>query len=83
MACVKDKNHLSNIVKVCSKIIRVQQEDLCSFWDKRVVKKAKAIMEEHDHILSAEFQLMPSGCRLKAPPRRTKTISQDLLLRLL
>lgn len=68
---VKDKNGLNSIVKTCSKIIGVRQEDLGSLWDKRVINKAKGIIDQHDHILSGEFKLMPSGRRFEAPPRKT------------
>lgn len=64
--CVKDRNSLNSIVKVCSKIIGVQQKDFG-----RVVQKAKNIIDQHDHVLSSEFTIMPSGRRLIAPPRKT------------
>ncbi len=58
---VKDKNSLFSIVKVCSKIIGVQQRDLNSLWERQVVQKAKGIVSQHSHILSSEFTKMPSG----------------------
>lgn len=69
--CDKDEISLNNIAQVCSKIIGVQEEDSSYLWDKRVIKKAKAIMNQHDHILPHEFVLMPSGCPLKALPNQS------------
>lgn len=76
---VRDKNCLNGIVKVCSKIIGVKQEHLSSLWNKRVVKKAKGMIAQHDHILSTEFSLMPSGRRFKAPSRRTNHYSRSFI----
>ena len=76
---VKEKNCLNSIVKICSKIIGVKQEDLSSLWDKRVVKKAKGIIDQHDHILSTEFSLMPSGRHFKGPPMKTNRCSRSFI----
>ena len=68
---VRDKNSLCSIVKVCSKIIGIQQRDLGSLWERQVVQKAKGIISQYGHILSSEFTTMPSGRRFIAPIRRT------------
>lgn len=75
---VKDRNCLNNIVKVCSKIIGAQQSDLNSLWEKRVLQKAKSIIN-HDHILSSEFTLMPSGRRYLPPLRKTNRYSRSII----
>ena len=68
---VKEKSNLHGIVKVCSKIIEAQQEDLRSLWEKRAEQKAKIIISQADHLLAREFSLMPSGRRYYAPSHRT------------
>lgn len=40
---VKDRNSLNNIVKICSKIIRVKQRDLNAFYNQQIVWKAISI----------------------------------------
>lgn len=77
--CVKDRNSLNSIVKVCSKIIGVRQRDLCSIWEKRVVQKAKRIIDQHDHVLSSEFTLMHSGRHFIAPLRKTNRYSKSFI----
>ena len=74
---VKDRNSLNAVVKVCSRIIGVQQGNLSSIWEKRVVQKAKKIISQSDHVLSSEFVLMPSAQRYYVPPRRTNRYSKS------
>ena len=76
---IKDKNSLNSIVKVCSKIIGVKQRDLCSLWENQVIKKAKSILSQPDHVLSSQFTVMPSGRRYHAPLRRTNRYSKSFI----
>lgn len=62
---VEDKNSLFSIrvkvrvVKICSKIIGVQQSDLTSLWERQMFRKAKGIFSQSSHTLSSEFTMMP------------------------
>lgn len=76
---VRDKNSLSSIVKICSKIIGVQLTDLSSLWKKRVLQKARQVMSHPDHVLSQEFCLMPSGRRYLSPPRKTNRYANSFI----
>ncbi len=73
------KNSLNSIVKVCSKTIGVKQRDLCSLWENQVLKKAKCILSQPDHVLSGQFTVMPSGRRYHAPLRRTNRYSKSFI----
>ena len=75
---MKDRNCLNNIVKVCSKIIGAQQSNLNSLWEKRVLQKAKNIIN-HNQILSSEFTLLPSGRRYLPPHRKTNRYSKSFI----
>ncbi|KAJ8333740.1 hypothetical protein SKAU_G00410590 [Synaphobranchus kaupii] len=75
----EDRNSLNSIVKVCSKIIGVQQSDLNALWEKRVVQKAKGLIDQHDHVLSSEFTLLLSGRRYQAPPRKTNHYAKSFI----
>lgn len=48
-------------VKVCSKIIGLRQNDLCSLLEERIVQKAKGTINQPNRVLAREFLLMPSG----------------------
>ena len=65
---VKAKTALSNIVKVSSKIIGVQQSSLSVLYDRQVVRKANAVISDSSHPLHSEFQILPSGSRYGLPP---------------
>ncbi len=75
---MRDRNCLNNIVKVCSKMIGMKLPDLSSLWEKRVLQKAK-IMLNYDHVLVNEFALLPSGRRYSLPPRKTNHYAKSFL----
>ena len=68
---VKNRNSLLKIVRTCSKIIGKDQRDLGQFCDDQLRKKAKQILRNPDHVLSCEFNYLPSGRRYRGPPCRT------------
>lgn len=76
---VKDRNCLNNIVKVCAKIIGVQLTDLSSLWERRVLQKAKNIIDSK-HVLATELMLMKSGRSYLPPPRKTNRYSRSFNL---
>lgn len=58
----KDRNSLNSIVIFCSKITGVQQKDLSSFWEKRVIQKAEGIIRQLEHMLHTEFTVIKTNC---------------------
>ena len=64
---VKEKNSLNTIVKVCFKIIGIQQRNLGTIWEKQAAEKAKTIISQPDHIMLTEFLLLLSGRRYNLP----------------
>lgn len=76
---VKDKNSLASIIKVCSKVIGVQLDDLSSLWKRQVVQKAKCITSQPGHALRSEFMLMPSGQRYCAARTKTNRYSDSFI----
>ncbi len=66
-----NKNILSRVVKVCSKIIGTVQEPLQDMYNKRVYKKAKSILSDSSHPLHQQFELLPSGSLYRLPPIKT------------
>lgn len=51
-----------SVVILCSKITGVQQKDLSSLWEKRVIQKAKGIIRQLEHILHIEFTVIKTNC---------------------
>ena len=68
---VHDKNSLSSIVNLCSKIIGEKQRDLASFCDQQTIRKAASILNISDHVLISEFVLLQSGKRYAMPVCKT------------
>ena len=64
---ITNKNSLGRIVKIASKITSIQLEGLELFYKRQVLKKALSIRQESIHPLNPEYQLLPSGSRLRIP----------------
>jgi hypothetical protein len=64
---VKNRNVLNRVVKVCGKVVGERQENLCTLYDCRVVKKARVIARDSSHVLAQHYQLLPSGRRFRMP----------------
>lgn len=77
---VKDGNNINQIVKICSKIIGIQLNDLNYTLKRRMLQRAKCITScSQGHVLSGKFTLMPSGRRYVQPPRRTNRYSKSFV----
>lgn len=46
-----DRNSLSSVVKICSKIVGVKQSDQSSFSDQQIAKKSINILNLPEHLL--------------------------------
>ena len=63
---------IERVVKVCDKVICVNQNSLNDLYESRALKKGCKIANECEHILSEELNLLPNGRRF----RDTKTIEE-------
>ena len=68
---VKNKTSLDRIVSLSSKLIGIPQRSLSTFHNQQVLRKARSILLSSDHILSAEFDTLPSGRRFRYPACRS------------
>jgi hypothetical protein len=69
--CVKNRNVLDRVVKVCGKIVGEKQKSLTELYESRVVRKAKSILSDETHVLAKHFELLPSGKRFRVPKLST------------
>ena len=76
---VKNKNVLSKIVNVCSKIVGVRQESLNALYERRAVRKARVMAVDESHGLSKYFELLPSGKRYRMPRFRTLRMKNSFI----
>ena len=68
---VKQKNSLSRIVNVSSKIIGVSLRDMDSFYKRQVARKACSILSNENHCLYKLFEKLPSGRRFRSQACKT------------
>ena len=66
-----DRHVLNTIVNVCSKVIGVRLSSLNTLFTKRIEQKATKIYKDNTHVLSKNFELLPSGRRFRVPKTRT------------
>ena len=67
---MKSKNVLNKLVNVCGKVVGERQ-----LYERRVVRKARVIVDDNSHVLAKYYKLLPSGRRfrvLKSNTVRTK-----------
>ena len=58
---VKSKNVLNKVVNVCGKVVGERQEHLSQLYERRVVQKARVIVDDNSHVLAKYYELLPSG----------------------
>ena len=64
---VKQKNSLSKLIKLSSRITGSNQKGLEELYQKQMLKRVDSILSNSSHPLQAEFQMLPSGSRFKLP----------------
>ena len=64
---VKSKHVLNKVVNVCVKVVGERQEQSCQLHERRVVQKARVIVEDKSHVLAKHYELIPSGRRFRVP----------------
>ena len=68
---MKSKNVLNKVVNVCGKVVGERQEQLSQFYERRVVRKARVIVDDNSHVLTKHYKLLPSGGRFRVPKSST------------
>jgi len=58
---VKSINVLNKVVNVCGKGVGERQEHLSQSYERRVVRKARVIVDDNSHVLAKHYELLPSG----------------------
>ena len=48
---MKSKNVLNKVVNVCGKVVGERQEQLSQLHERRVVRKARVITDDSNHVL--------------------------------
>ena len=69
---------LKHVVSLSSKIIGTPQSSILSFYKQQCLRTARSILNS-DHILSSEFQLLPSGRRFKCPVCKTNRLKNSFI----
>ena len=64
---VQNKNVLGRVVNVCGKVVGEKMKSLNELYECRVVKKARNIQNDATHILARNYDVLPSGRRLRVP----------------
>ena len=52
---VKSKNILNKVVNVCGKAVCERREQLSQLYERRVVRKARVIIDDNNHVLMSFF----------------------------
>ena len=69
---LQDRNRLTRVTKVCSKIIGHPVRSLSTLCEQQTVKLARRILQDPSHIMSSVFEWLPSGRRLRCPCCKTE-----------
>ena len=62
---MKSKNVLNKVVSVCGKVVGEKQEQLSQLYERRVLRKARVIVDDNSHVLAKHYELLPSGRRFR------------------
>ena len=54
---VKSKNVLNKVVNVCGKVVGERQKQLSQLYERRVVRKARVIVDNNSHVLAKHYEL--------------------------
>ena len=64
---MKSKSVLNKVVNVCGKVVGERQEQLSQLYERRVVRKARVIVDDNSHVLAKHYELLPSGRQFCVP----------------
>ena len=72
---MKSQNVLNTAVNVCGKVVGERQEQLSQLYERRVVQKARMIVDDNSHVLAKHYELLPSGRRFHVPKSNLQSIA--------
>ena len=72
---MKSQNVLNTAVNVCGKVVGERQEQLSQLYERRVVQKARVIVDDNSHVLAKHYELLPSGRRFHVPKSNLQSIA--------
>ena len=52
-----------------------RQEQLSQLYERRVVQKARVIVDDNSHVLAKHYELLPSGRRFHVPKSNLQSIA--------
>ena len=64
-------------MNVCGKAVGERQEQLNQLYERRVVMKARVIVNDNSHVRAKHYELIPSGRRFRVP--KSNTLNLNLL----
>ena len=70
-ASLNEKKHVNTIRKQAEKITGLTLDTFDSIYNIRLIKKAKAIMNDLSHPLNVHYNVLPSGKRLRTMACKT------------
>ena len=76
---VTNKNKLSKIVNMASKVAGQTVNSMAMTCERKVVKKGQAISENMSHPLHQTYELLPGGRRLRLPSFHTNRASRSFI----
>ena len=74
-----NKNRLGSLVKVASKVSGRTQAQLSDLYKRQTFNRASSLLEVSDHPLRSEFELLPSGRRLRVPTTKTNRFKRSFV----
>ena len=75
---MKSKNVLNKVMNVCGKVVGERQEQLNQLYERRVVRKARMIVNDNSHVLAKHYELLLSGRRFRVPKSNTVSIVNSI-----
>ena len=76
----KKINVVNKVVNVCGKIVGERQEQLSQLYERRVVRKARVIVDDNSHVLAKHYELFPSARRFRIPKSNTVNLQSVAFL---
>ena len=72
---MNSRNVLKKVVNVCGKVVGERQEHLRQLYERRVVRKARVILDDNSHALAKHYELLLSGRRFCVPKSNLQSIA--------
>ena len=76
---IKQKNRLSKIVNVATKLMNFKQKSLNDLYQQAISEKSRSIINDHTHPLHSWFVIMPSGKRYRTPAFKRQLYNKSFI----